>query len=413
MTSSFAVPSSSAPRSSRRAPRRRAASGECRAPRAAPQQRRSRSRSRPRRSSSSSIDRFLRVTGSLAADEQAEVGAETAGRVDRHAGRARHARHGRARCWSASRATETSAQLQEADANAAQIEARLGLVGRAAVRSDARARRDEREGVARLGRGGVQPHQVAARSEGRVAERVRSAAHAGRGGAAAVPDGAERARSSRTARCRRRARASTLARKAVADTVVRAPFAGIVAERLVSTGDYVTRGTKVATVVRIDPVRVELTVPEQYVSLVKSGQAVRLTVDAYPGEVFAATVRFVSPALEPDQRALTVEAIAPNADGRLKPGLFATALLQQPDAAPGAARAGDAPSRRSPAPAASTSSRTATRSRSASSRLGEKRRRPRRDHERRSRPSESRRAKGRLRDGRQLRPTASATVPAF
>ena len=52
----------------------------------------------------------------------------------------------------------------------------------------------------------------------------------------------------------------------------------------------------------------------------------RLTVDAYPGEEFAATVRFVSPSLRADQRALTVEAIAQNPDGRLKPGLFATAL---------------------------------------------------------------------------------------
>ena len=85
-----------------------------------------------------------------------------------------------------------------------------------------------------------------------------------------------------------------------------------------------------ATVVRIDPVRVELTVPEQYLSQVKAGQSVRLSVDAYPGEVFTASVRFVSPSLKPDQRALTVEAVAANADGRLKPGLFATALLQQP-----------------------------------------------------------------------------------
>ena len=82
-------------------------------------------------------------------------------------------------------------------------------------------------------------------------------------------------------------------------------------------------------------VTVELTVPEQYLSLVKTGQPVRLSVDAYPGEVFKATVRFVSPSLKANQRALTVEAIAPNADNRLKPGLFATALLQQP--APAAA----------------------------------------------------------------------------
>jgi RND family efflux transporter MFP subunit len=85
----------------------------------------------------------------------------------------------------------------------------------------------------------------------------------------------------------------------------------------------------------VDPLRVELTVPEQSIAQVGAGQAVRLTVDAYSGEEFTATVRFVSPALRADQRALTVEAIAPNPDGRLKPGLFVTALLRQPDSAPG------------------------------------------------------------------------------
>jgi membrane fusion protein (multidrug efflux system) len=124
-----------------------------------------------------------------------------------------------------------------------------------------------------------------------------------------------------------------LAKKALADTAVRAPLTGLVVERIVSVGDYVTKGAKVATVVRIDPLRVELTVPEQHVSLIKVGQQVRLTVDAYPNEEFEATIRYVSPALRSDQRALTVEAIAINKDGRLKPGLFATALVRQPDAA--------------------------------------------------------------------------------
>ena len=95
-----------------------------------------------------------------------------------------------------------------------------------------------------------------------------------------------------------------------------------------------TRGARVATVVRVDPMRVELTVPEQSVSLISVGQPVRITVDAYPGETFTARIRFVSPSLRPDQRALTVEAIAPNPDGRLKPGLFATASIQQPPSAP-------------------------------------------------------------------------------
>jgi RND family efflux transporter MFP subunit len=125
-----------------------------------------------------------------------------------------------------------------------------------------------------------------------------------------------------------------LARKALSDTTIRAPFAGLVAERLVSVGDYVTRGAHVATVVRVDPMRVELTVPEQAISLIKDGQPVQIAVDAYPGQTFAAQMRYVSPSLRTDQRALTVEAVAPNRDGRLKPGLFATASIQQPAGAP-------------------------------------------------------------------------------
>ena len=85
----------------------------------------------------------------------------------------------------------------------------------------------------------------------------------------------------------------------------------------------------------------------------------RLTVDAYPGEEFTATIRFVSPSVRVDQRALTVEAIAPNKDGRLKPGLFATASIQQAEPTPGADSFPPPPSRPSAAPAASTSSRTA------------------------------------------------------
>jgi membrane fusion protein (multidrug efflux system) len=121
----------------------------------------------------------------------------------------------------------------------------------------------------------------------------------------------------------------TLARKALADTVVRAPFTGIVGERLVSTGDYVTKGMKVVEVVRITPLRVQLTIPEQFVSEVGVGQPVTLVLDAYPGRSFEGTVRYVSPSLRADQRALTVEAVVPNDKAELKPGMFATARIQQ------------------------------------------------------------------------------------
>jgi membrane fusion protein (multidrug efflux system) len=127
----------------------------------------------------------------------------------------------------------------------------------------------------------------------------------------------------------------SLARKALADTVVRAPFGGVVAQRLVSVGDYVTKGMKVAIVVRVNPLRAQLTIPEQSVSAVAIGQPISFEVDAYPGRRFAGKVKYVAPSLQADQRALTVEAVVPNPNGELKPGLFATARIEQPKRTPG------------------------------------------------------------------------------
>ena len=278
------------------------------------------------------IDRYLRVTGSLKADAQAEVSAETAGRVIETPVE-RGTRVAQGAMLIRISPSETAAQLQEADANAAQIEAKLGLTpGQPFDRMkvpdvmNAKASLDLAEAEFNRMRSLVD-QKVISQSE---FDQRRTQLEAARQRYQSEQNLADQSyRSLEGARAR-----VALARKAVSDTSVRAPLAGIVAERLVSVGDYVTRGARVATVVRIDPLRVELTIPEQHVSLVKVGQQVRLTVDAYPGEEFAATVKFVSPSLRSDQRALTVEAIAPNGDARLKPGFFATALLRQPNAAP-------------------------------------------------------------------------------
>jgi RND family efflux transporter MFP subunit len=281
---------------------------------------------------SRSIDRYLRVTGSLMADAQAEVSAETAGRVVETPVE-RGTRVAQGALLVRISPSETSAQLQEAEANAAQIEAKLGLVAdqpfdktRVPDVMNAKASLDLAEAEFNRMRTLVD-QKVISQSE---FDQRRTQLEAARQNYQAALNMADQSfRSLEAARAR-----VSLARKAVNDTAVKAPLNGLVAERLVSVGDYVTRGQKVATVVRVDPMRVELTVPEQQVAMIKVGQQVRLTVDAYPGEEFAATVRFISPSLRSDQRALTVEAIASNGDGRLKPGLFATALVRQPDAAP-------------------------------------------------------------------------------
>lgn len=278
------------------------------------------------------IDRYLRVTGSLTADEQAEVSAEATGRiVATPVERGTHVAQGALLVRVSD--TETSAQLVEAEANAGQIEARLGLA--AGQPFDAKKVPDVMSAKASLDWAEAEFSRIGSLLEQKVVsqseyDQRRTQVEAARQQYQAAQNAAEQSyRSLQAARAR-----ITLARKSAADTSIRAPFSGLVAERLVSVGDYVTRGTRVATVVRIDPMRVELTVPEQSVALVKAGQAVRLTVDAYPGEQFTAHVRFVSPSLRADQRALTVEAIAANPDGRLKPGLFVSASIQQRSTAP-------------------------------------------------------------------------------
>ncbi len=117
--------------------------------------------------------------------------------------------------------------------------------------------------------------------------------------------------------------------------MVRSPFSGVVGQRLVSVGDYVARGTKVVSVLRTNPLRVNLTVPQQYSTEVAVGRPVSLAVDAAPGQRFEGQVRYVSPALQADSRTLIVEALVTNTEGLLKPGSFATARIEQASERPG------------------------------------------------------------------------------
>ena len=104
----------------------------------------------------------------------------------------------------------------------------------------------------------------------------------------------------------------------LADTVVKAPFAGVVGQRLVSVGDYVSaerRSPRCCAPIRL---RVQLTVPEQYSAGVAVGRSVSFEVDASPGQKFTGQVRYVSPALEANSRTLVVEAVVPNDGGALQ-----------------------------------------------------------------------------------------------
>ncbi|MEE9609352.1 MAG: efflux RND transporter periplasmic adaptor subunit [Myxococcota bacterium] len=114
-----------------------------------------------------------------------------------------------------------------------------------------------------------------------------------------------------------------VARRALQDATVRAPFAGLIARRLVSRGEFVSPGHKLFELVALDPIQVEFHLPEVDSSRVRVGHPVEVTVAPYPGEVFRANLTLVSPTIDPRTRTLRVQAQLPNGDGRLRPGLFA------------------------------------------------------------------------------------------
>lgn len=118
-----------------------------------------------------------------------------------------------------------------------------------------------------------------------------------------------------------------MAERSLRDSSVTAPFAGLVARRWVSEGEFVSPGQKLFDLVALDPIEVEFHLPERDSSRVAVGAPVAVRVAPFPDEVFEARVSVVSPTIDPVTRTLRVKAELANPDGRLRPGLFARADL--------------------------------------------------------------------------------------
>jgi RND family efflux transporter MFP subunit len=121
------------------------------------------------------------------------------------------------------------------------------------------------------------------------------------------------------------------ATKTLGDSNIRAPFDGIIGERFVNVGQYVQPQTRVASIYDPDPLRLELTVPEANVAAVQPDMSVAFTVTAYGEQTFTGKVRYISPNIREATRDLVVEAVVPNADMKLKPGMFAVARIELGD----------------------------------------------------------------------------------
>ncbi|HMV52026.1 MAG TPA: efflux RND transporter periplasmic adaptor subunit, partial [Blastocatellia bacterium] len=121
--------------------------------------------------------------------------------------------------------------------------------------------------------------------------------------------------------------ALALAKKAITDTVVRSPITGAVKEKLAAKGSYLAVGGKIASLVKINPLRLRADIPESYAAAVRKGQTMTLNVEAFPGRSFTGRVVRIGASLNEQTRALTVEAEVGNAGNLLRPGMFAKSQL--------------------------------------------------------------------------------------
>jgi RND family efflux transporter MFP subunit len=117
-------------------------------------------------------------------------------------------------------------------------------------------------------------------------------------------------------------------RKKLRDTTIRAPFAAMVKERQVNVGQYVKSNTPVFTMVKIDPVRLRIEVPERMAPWIKVGQNAEVTLEAFQNRMFNGKIWRISPTVEQSKRTFVVEALIANPEGELKPGSYAKARVR-------------------------------------------------------------------------------------
>jgi len=109
----------------------------------------------------------------------------------------------------------------------------------------------------------------------------------------------------------------------VAYKTLKAPFSGRLGIRAVDLGQYLSSGTTVVTLQALDPIYVDLYLPQQALSQIRVGQPVITTVDTYPAKSFAGEISAISPLVDSGSRNVQVRAVMKNPDGQLLPGMFA------------------------------------------------------------------------------------------
>lgn len=114
-----------------------------------------------------------------------------------------------------------------------------------------------------------------------------------------------------------------LAKAQFEKTKLKAPFAGILGLRQVDVGDYIDPGQALVNLDDISSLLVDFSIPEKYLSQLKEGQAIEITLEALPNQTYEGTIYAIAPQVDSVTRAIQARATLPNPHNNLRPGLFA------------------------------------------------------------------------------------------
>ena len=270
------------------------------------------------------MEETVSVTGTLAAQEQATISAKVPGRV-----RAIPVDLGtlvrKGQLLAELEPRDAQLRLQQAEAALAQARARVGLspdgpdekvnIEQTGTVAQARAILDEavlkRDRSARLYQQGV------------ISQAELDTVEAGlKVAQSRYQDAVEEVRN-RQALVLQRKSELELARQQIVDLTIRAPFDGVVQEKIANLGEYLAAGAAVVSIVRMNPLRLRAEVPEREAHAIRSGQEVRVSVEG-DANLYMGRIARLSPTITAQNRILVVEAEVPN-NGQLRPGSFARA----------------------------------------------------------------------------------------
>ncbi len=273
------------------------------------------------------LPRTVQVSGTLAADEQVALAMKVAGRIDQMAvDLGSRVRRGDVIARLAQ--PDFTLRVEQAENALEQARARLGLA------PESLATRVPPETTAGVREADAQLHQVRVTYERQqtlfrqklISQQDLDSAEANfRVAEARREDALDEARN-RIAMLAQRQSEVGMARQALADSTLTAPFDGAIRERRAVGGDFVAVGQPLVVLVRMHPLRLRLAVPEREAASLRVGQAVQLAVEG-DARSWSGRIARISPAISEDNRTLLVEAEVPNRDGQLRPGAFARAAI--------------------------------------------------------------------------------------